>query len=556
MELTMLNDALTRLIGAYLLGPRIRQRNSPSDTVRREGNRIVYVEDEKITALMTEFGPAFDPKDISDAYNTYLADLIACLDAVRDPANKIAGLDSRSQLDRIAEVMRSGPQTWQSIPHLSSFAEDLKPRDLDKIRDAMTAFINQDDSQTLPAVAKDDAVSAFLPIGRFSYNTKAMALSDTTVREATGRRFRSGTEMIEHIFRAESYIEYLQKQAPRTPEELGDLTYTTTRRSARDVFEGATTQKLGAQELNFEVDTFRWSSAHPRVPAINPNYVFQASELFDLLYCVDKRRNAVLVGPPGCGKTVAAEQIAARLGRPFYRVPLDGQMRKREILGGFKQVVIDGQPVTKWFDGLVPQALREPAVLTLDEIDRGDPDLQYVAHELYEGKGLTILEDEGRHIAPNPHFSIIGTANTKGRAEGMNIYSLAAEMSEATRDRFPFWIEWKYLPEAAEVQQLRTTIEGLEEAHAKIIVKIANGLRAALVEGKIRTATSYRQVSICAEYAAFLKKNKKNPDESIVIAVHRVLVGRATDEGEIAAVKEIAKAAIGQNWEKYTTANS
>ncbi len=181
-------------------------------------------------------------------------------------------------------------------------------------------------------------------------------------------------------------------------------------------------------------------------------------------------------------------------------------MRRRELIGGFKQVLENGQPTTKWFDGVLVNALRSPAILDMDEIDRADPDLQYVAHQVYEGKGVTILEDEGRYIAPHPHFAMIGTANTKGRADGLNIYGLTAEMSEATRDRFSFWIAWDYMPEAVEIVRLKQAVPGLDDQSAGQIVKLANALRSSLKDGKIRTATSYRQVRTCAEYAVFLRE--------------------------------------------------
>lgn len=547
-----MNENLRKRIGAYLIGPRLRQRNNPSANIKRENGKIVYVEDQQIQDLISEFAPAIQPTEMSTAYSEYLAALVACIDASRDPADKLTELHQSRQLDVIAEVVNSGQRVWDRIPGFAAFADDLKSRDIAKIREAMNEEVKQAGSPTLSIVKSPPAVTAFTPIGRFEYNPREIALSDTTIREATGKRFRSASALMDHLFAAESYIRHLENVGPAAAVDTSGLSYRVETRNARDVFGNGFIDPLGAQDLNMEVKVFTWSSPNPKVPAVDSGYCYTLDELTDILYCIEHKKNSVLVGPPGCGKTIATEQIAARLGRPFFRVPLDGQMRKREILGGFKQVVEDGHSVTRWFDGLVPQAMAWPSILTMDEIDRGDPDLQYVAHELYEGKGLTILEDEGRRIVPDPHFALIGTSNTKGRAEGMNIYSLGAEMSEATRDRFPFWIDWNYLPEGVETRQIERSVDGLAAGQAAKIIKIANGLRAALIEGKIRTATSYRQVLNCAQYAAFMAKTHRNPDKGLVLAIKKVFVARATDEGEVAAISEVAKAALGTIWETHT----
>ncbi|MCR3961352.1 ATP-binding protein, partial [Aeromonas veronii] len=85
-------------------------------------------------------------------------------------------------------------------------------------------------------------------------------------------------------------------------------------RKARDVFRSAIHGTLEPQELNFDVTVFEWTRPHPKVPAVDPNYNFMAKDLYEILWCVENGKNAVLVGPPGCGKTVATEQLAARLG--------------------------------------------------------------------------------------------------------------------------------------------------------------------------------------------------------------------------------------------------
>lgn len=540
-----MDEALKRQIAAYLLSPRIR------DSGRMENGKKVFDEDQQIAKLITEFTPPLDANSGVEAYYWYLNEIATAIDKIRPNDPKIEPLEHNEKLAAIRQVLRSATQ----VAGLEMFRDDLRNRDLNKIRAALAAHINTAGMETRASVATRAEEPRFAPIGHFDYAKRDLSIADSTINQATGGRFRSGEDMIKHIRAAEREIERLHAAGP-VVENAEPGEYRPVTRKARDVFRSAIHGTLEPQELNFDVTVFEWTRPHPKVPAVDPNYNFMAKDLYEILWCVENGKNAVLVGPPGCGKTVATEQLAARLGRPYFRVPLDGEMRKREILGGFKQVFEDGVSVTKWFDGLVIEALKWPSILDMDEIDRGDPDLQYVAHQVYEGKGVTILEDEGRHVPPNKRFALIGTANTKGRAEGMNLYSLSAEMSEATRDRFPMWIEWDYMPADVETARLLQIVTGLNEDTAKKIVQIAGGLRASLVEGKIRTATSFRQVLTCGQYAAFLQKALGDPVAARVRAVEKVIVSRGSDEGEVAAMAELAKTALGAEWEARASAQA
>uniref|UniRef100_UPI0013DA2A4C AAA family ATPase n=1 Tax=Streptococcus pneumoniae TaxID=1313 RepID=UPI0013DA2A4C len=76
-------------------------------------------------------------------------------------------------------------------------------------------------------------------------------------------------------------------------------------------------------------------------PLANPLYRFNADLLSTLVYAIEQRENLSLVGPPGCGKTTILQEMAARTGRPFFRIPIDGELRRREMVGGFKQIATE-----------------------------------------------------------------------------------------------------------------------------------------------------------------------------------------------------------------------
>src|SRR3546814_3208700 len=66
-------------------------------------------------------------------------------------------------------------------------------------------------------------------------------------------------------------------------------------------------------------------------------------------------------------------------------------------------------------------------------------------HPVYEGEGLTIQEDGGTYIPRHPHCYIVATANTKGRGSDSGLTHARFEMSEATRDRFPYWLSFTFM---------------------------------------------------------------------------------------------------------------
>lgn len=543
----MLTDSLKRKIAAYMLSPRLRE------AYRKDKDGKVYCEeDQSIEALFRKYPSVSDLAAIKESYHWYLTNFVDAINAC-DPENpridKTA--NHNTKITTIRNLLQAGSGDLAKNKAFKEFSDDLTRRDLTVIESEMAEIAREKGGGPNAATSMMEAEKPFQPVGIIPYDPKALDIASSTINQATSGRFRSGSAMIEHIHNCEKEVERLRRAGPAIQQADKDDDYVAVRKPARDVFRGAFLTDIKPNDLNFEITVLQWRTPHSKVPEINPNYTFPPDDLYELLWAIERGRNTVLVGPPGCGKTVATEQLAARLGRPYFRVPVDGEMRKREILGGFKQVTEGSHTVTKWFDGMLVQAIQLPSLLDMDEIDRGDPDLQYVAHQVYEGKGITILEDEGRFIKPHPMFSLIGTSNTKGRAEGMNIYNLSAEMSEATRDRFPLWVRWNYMPEDVEKKQLKRDVPSLSDTSVSKIIQVANGLRAALIEGKMRTVASYRQVYNCGDYTDFLKKSFKDENYALSRSLYKIFVERATDEGEVSAMLEIIKKSVGVPWENY-----
>ena len=86
------------------------------------------------------------------------------------------------------------------------------------------------------------------------------------------------------------------------------------------------------------------------------------SELFEETW--KARLPIMLKGPTGCGKTRFVEHMAAKLGRPLITVACNEDTSATDLLG--RHLLVGGETV--WCDGPVTRAVREGAILYLDEI--------------------------------------------------------------------------------------------------------------------------------------------------------------------------------------------
>ncbi len=86
------------------------------------------------------------------------------------------------------------------------------------------------------------------------------------------------------------------------------------------------------------------------------------SELFAKAWAA--RLPLMLKGPTGCGKTRFVEYMAAKLGRKLITVACNEDTTATDLLG--RHLLIGGE--TKWTDGPVTRAVRDGAILYLDEV--------------------------------------------------------------------------------------------------------------------------------------------------------------------------------------------
>jgi MoxR-like ATPase len=144
-----------------------------------------------------------------------------------------------------------------------------------------------------------------------------------------------------------------------------------------------------------------------------------------------------ITGLSGNGKTLMVEQVCATLQRECIRVNISIETDESDLLGG--PTLVNGNVVNR--DGPVITAMKRGAILLIDEVDRGSNKLMCL-QGILEGKPY-YNKKNGEMVYPKDGFSIIATANTKGRGSEEGRY-LSQILDDAFLERFPITVEQEY----------------------------------------------------------------------------------------------------------------
>lgn len=294
--------------------------------------------------------------------------------------------------------------------------------------------------------------------------------------------------------------------------------------------------------FDFEVPVWEWDFPHPDCKAVDDKYIFRHDELLSALYALLTNERCWLHGHTGTGKTTLIEQIAARLKWPVRIVNLDSEITRMDLIGRDTLVNEGGTTVSKFVDGILPQCMVEPYILIFDEFDYIRPDVSYVAQRVLEGNGMTITEDGGRYVAPNPMFRIFATANTQGQGDDYGMYAGARVQSMALLDRFTAWIHVDYLPEAQRLDLLKASVPGLAADVADKIGKYVTEHIEAFKTAKVVKPISPRGMialgRAVANFTALLPS--KDSKKAVDMALDRTILNACTQQDKV-VLKGIAK---------------
>ncbi|MFO0671518.1 MAG: CbbQ/NirQ/NorQ/GpvN family protein [Polyangiaceae bacterium] len=133
----------------------------------------------------------------------------------------------------------------------------------------------------------------------------------------------------------------------------------------------------------------------------------------------------LLKGPTGCGKSRLVERLAWELERPLYTVACNDETSAADLLGSW--LVKGGDTV--WQDGPATRAVREGAVLYLDEVAEARDDILVVLHSLADHRRELYVDRLNERLVAAAGFQLVASFNP-GYRRG------AKDLKPSTRQRF------------------------------------------------------------------------------------------------------------------------
>lgn len=240
------------------------------------------------------------------------------------------------------------------------------------------------------------------------------------------------------------------------------------------------------------------------IPKRCPSYIPECEEIEEILWAIQKQEetgepwNVLLVGEPGCGKSILVEWLCAELNIPLVLIQGDGEQSVADLVG--YQMYREDKGGMIWEDGKLPFAVRHGASLLYDEINHVLPEVLSRTHsmldqrrvldlkenkvEINTGSGSVMMPEQISVPATSHLFATMNPHDT-GRHVGTK------PLSPALESRFNIRVRMEYLSYGHEVKLLMDRT-GCPRSDAEIIVEIANQSREAFKNMEISLPIDHR----------------------------------------------------------------
>ncbi len=231
----------------------------------------------------------------------------------------------------------------------------------------------------------------------------------------------------------------------------------------------------------------------------------------------------LLKGPTGTGKSRFVEYMAQKLGKKLYTVACHEETSATDLIGRY---IIKGAE-TVWIDGPMTKAVKEGAILYLDEIAEARPDIIVALHSLTDHRRTLFIDKTGETIEASDDFMLIATYNP-GYQRGFK------ELKPSTRQRF---ISYSFnYPDAKMEAEIVSGETGINQNKAGQLVKLGGKIRNLTELGLAETVSTRLLVD-----AAYLINSGLPERLSAEVAIVEPL---SDDEDTTEALKDIVSMSL------------
>ena len=227
----------------------------------------------------------------------------------------------------------------------------------------------------------------------------------------------------------------------------------------------------------------------------DPDYIYSPKSLRKALRALERGDNVWLAGERGTGKTQFAMNLAARLGRPFFRVSFDANLERSEFIGADGLTAGD----TEWQDGVVLKAYRTPgAICLLDEASTGRSEYVTTLNTLLEPKSRFSITSNGEQVHRAAGMVFFAADNTCGSGDATGRYHGTRPQNSSLVDRYAIMVKLTFLPPQQEIDLL--VKRGANRQVAEKLINVFQRCRAE-VGGLLVEPPSFRNaVAFCGYF--------------------------------------------------------
>jgi len=185
-------------------------------------------------------------------------------------------------------------------------------------------------------------------------------------------------------------------------------------------------------------------------------------EVFDHAY--QNKLPLLLKGPTGTGKSRFVEYMAYTFKKDLITVACHEETSATDLIGRY---IIKGAE-TVWQDGPLTKAVKEGAIIYLDEIAEARPDIIVSIHSLTDYRRILYIDKLGIELAAHADFMLVASFNP-GYQKGFK------ELKPSTRQRFVS-LSFNY-PEEKVEKEIIIQESSVDEGTAKKLINIGNKIR-------------------------------------------------------------------------------